>query len=102
MADDISLFKQLETQVIYLDENPEIGIVGTYVEFFGKNIKHQVWQPLTEMHEIKVSLLFGSTFAHPTVTIRKNILKHINLSIMKAIKLLKIMDCGERQKNILN
>lgn len=85
-ADDISLFKRLETQVSFLDENPEIGIVGTYVEFFGENIKRQVWRPPTEMPEIKVSLFFGSTFAHPTVMIRRKLFKTYKLKYNESYK----------------
>lgn len=76
-ADDISYPTRLEKQVEYMDKNPEIGICGTWIEFFdaGKGI-----QKYPVEHElIKASILFFNPMAHPTVMMRKAILNENNL-----------------------
>jgi len=37
-ADDISLPERLEQQFEYLENNPEITILGTYIEAFGNEL----------------------------------------------------------------
>jgi len=70
-ADDISRPTRFEKQVKFLDENPEIGIVGTYWKTFGSSNKEV--KPLCKPDEVKVFSIFHSPFAHPTVMFKKSL-----------------------------
>lgn len=71
-ADDISLPLRLEYQYKFLEDNKNIGIVGTYVKTFGSD--NSIWRyPITSSW-IKTGLVFGSCLCHPSVMIRKEIL----------------------------
>lgn len=74
-ADDISLPQRLEKQLLFMEKNPNIDVVGTWYETFGD--KHEVFYPLKRDCEIKAKLLFDSAFAHPTVMIRTTSLSHL-------------------------
>lgn len=77
-ADDISHPKRLERQVNYLDENPEIGILGTNVQYIdesGKPYKILRWPEKDAL--IKWSLCFFNPIAHPTVMVRLDLIKKI-------------------------
>ena len=70
--DDISLPERLAKQVAYLDEHPEVGVVGCDVEFF-QNDKKIVRQPV-ESQKIKVALMSICCVAHSASMIRKSVL----------------------------
>lgn len=71
-ADDISLPERIEKQVDFLEQNPDYGIVGTYVQLFGLSDKR--WNEETENNAIKGALYRKTTFAHPTVLMRKSVI----------------------------
>ena len=69
-ADDICLPERFKRQIDFLDDNPDISILGTSVIFFddfGNDILG--FQPITH-DEIKVELLLGFTLLHPSVMMR--------------------------------
>lgn len=76
-SDDISLPIRLKKQVNFMDENPQIGVCGSWVKFF-QDSSAIVKYPLTS-NEIKVEMLFENPLAHPSVIIRKDLLKQNNL-----------------------
>jgi glycosyltransferase involved in cell wall biosynthesis len=77
-ADDICLPERLEKQVAFMDAHPEIGICGTWVETIGDNAG-RIWQ-LPEDHEaIYACILFTNCLAHPSVMIRRDVLRAHNL-----------------------
>ena len=71
-ADDISLPSRFEKQFKFMEENHDIGVCGTNIQFFGN------YNELSELpanhNEIKVELLFKDVIMHPTVMIRMSIL----------------------------
>ncbi len=74
-ADDICLPTRLEKQLAYLDEHPEVGVVGAGLEVFDDNrpivaIRHYPTTP----KNISRSFQTMTALAHPTVIIRKSIL----------------------------
>jgi len=77
-ADDISLTKRLNKQIKFLEANPKIGICGTWIKTIG-NIKGYIQKYPTNPNEAKAQMLFYTPLAHPTVMMRKNILKRFNL-----------------------
>ncbi|CAM4152977.1 glycosyltransferase family 2 protein [Gillisia hiemivivida] len=70
-SDDIALPTRLETQLTFMEENEDIIVCGSNIEYFGakkKIIKYK------ENHKaILVEMLLRNPFANPTVIIRKEI-----------------------------
>lgn len=82
-ADDISLPLRLEKQFDFMESNPEIGISGTWIEVFDRTVPNQIGRYSLEDEMIKAELLFSSPFAHPSVIIRKAILRKYNFYYSK-------------------
>lgn len=72
-ADDISLPDRFEKQLDFMNGNPDIGVCGTNILFFGSS-DHITSLPETD-DEIKASLLFRDVIMHPTVFIRRSVLE---------------------------
>lgn len=70
-SDDISTSNRFELQVEFLNNNTEIGIVGSWVKELGTNKKFKY--PL-EHEEICKYLIYGSPFGHPAVMFRKDVI----------------------------
>jgi glycosyltransferase involved in cell wall biosynthesis len=77
-CDDISIPTRLEKQVRFMDNNPEFGICGTWIKTIGE-ISNYTNKYLENSDEIKANLLFNTSFAHPSVMIRKSVLTENNL-----------------------
>ena len=73
--DDISLPERFEKQVAYLDEHPDVGVVGTKK----RTISGQTSSVLTDNHDIKLALMCGCAIAHPSAMIRKSVLIENNI-----------------------
>lgn len=79
-SDDISLPKRLEKQVAFLDNNSEIGCLGTAVEIIGDDSDKMSFNSLREHFEIEYYLVFaGCTFCQSSVMVRKAILDKYNI-----------------------
>jgi glycosyltransferase involved in cell wall biosynthesis len=83
-ADDIAHPVRFEKQVQFLDQNPDIGVVGSLVEAFptknvGEGFKHYLsWMNGLVTHDQIVREIFvESPLAHPSVMIRKKWLDHV-------------------------
>jgi glycosyltransferase involved in cell wall biosynthesis len=77
-ADDISLNTRLECQVQFMDNNPEIGVLGTWTEIVdanGRVIEH-LEHPTRDVL-IKWALFFNCYIAHPTVMFRRAIYERV-------------------------
>ncbi len=83
-ADDVSLPPRLARQVAFLDEHPDIGIVGSWVQTIGQT-GGQIWRLPGEDADIRCSLLFRNALAHPTVMIRKAALIEAGLTYDPAL-----------------
>ena len=70
-ADDISMPDRFELQVTYMDENPNVGVLGSQIEIIGTCEK--VKKPLTD-ESIRWWFFKGNPIAHPSVFIRKAVL----------------------------
>lgn len=77
-ADDVSLPERLQKQVKFLDTNPGIGVVGTWIRSFDDRLGHILKFP-TDQKIIKAWLLFDNTFAHPSAMLRRSFLKSYHL-----------------------
>ncbi len=78
-CDDISLPQRFEKQIAFMDENPGIGISGTWIKTIGSK-KKNVWKYETNPEKIKAQLFFDSCLAHPSVIMRSSLLTQNNLS----------------------
>jgi len=67
-SDDIYLPQRLELQVKFLDENPNISLIGTTFRFSNKNRLSVL--PLNDA-DIKTFMLFNSPFCNPTIIFRR-------------------------------
>ncbi len=70
--DDISLPTRFERQVTYLDNHPEVGVVGCFAAFFQRASKI-VSYPIND-EEIKSGLMSACVILHPAAMIRKSVL----------------------------
>lgn len=76
-ADDIAHRTRLEKQVAFLEQNPDIALCGTHSQLFGsENWEHR---PACDPETIRMDLLFGCTFTHPTVMFRRKQFAEANL-----------------------
>ncbi|WP_309398509.1 glycosyltransferase [Cerasicoccus maritimus] len=81
-ADDIATFHRLETQIRFLEENPDIGVVGSCVTFLGDRdanagyANYVDWiNTLVTPSDIHVYRFVESPFAHPSVAFRRSIVE---------------------------
>lgn len=71
-ADDIAIYNRFEKQIEYLDDNKDVGILGTGIRIFGENIKPQERIFTTNPEQLKAELIFNSCIAHSTVMMRRS------------------------------
>ncbi len=77
-ADDIAYSTRLERQVEFMEQNPNIGVCGTYQKHFGKGVDW-IHKPPTTIENCRANLLFGCDICHSTLMIRKEIFISNNL-----------------------
>ena len=73
-ADDISLPERFQTQCAYMEKHPDVGVCGTAIKVFGKNMEEYDRFFSTNKADLKAELLFASCIAHPTAIIRRSVL----------------------------
>lgn len=73
-GDDISFPKRFEKQVAFMEEHPNVGICGTWVQTIGqhKGLKYRF--PCDDS-TIRCHMLFDTAFAHPSVMIRQELVE---------------------------
>ncbi len=77
-ADDVSLPERLARQVNYLETHPNIGVLGTWVKTIDeKGRALQEWRLPTSPKVMGWSLLFGCCVAHPSVMMRRDIIRQV-------------------------
>lgn len=75
-ADDIAMDTRLEKQVSFLENNPDISILGTAFILMGT--PYEIHHP-NYNEEIRIKLLDDGAFAHPTVMMRKDSIDSNNI-----------------------
>ena len=77
-ADDVSLPERLARQVEYLDQNQDIGVVGSAIrEIDTKGRFLRSWNPPTSPQLIKWSLNLFDPIAHSTVLMRRKLVEQV-------------------------
>lgn len=74
--DDISLPNRIEKQVDFLENNSEIGLVGTAFQIIGDEKYHAYY---SDHDHIKLAFVFYNSISHPTVMLRSEICKEHSL-----------------------
>lgn len=69
-ADDMSLPERLERQVDFMKQHPDIAVCGSFVKTFGENRKEFVHTYWTSSEDLRASLLWNTSLAHPSVIMR--------------------------------
>lgn len=77
-ADDVCLPERLALQVAFMDAHRDIGVCGTWVEVLGEPYGQILRYP-TDPDTLKCTQLFGPALAHPSVMIRRDLLKETKL-----------------------
>jgi glycosyltransferase involved in cell wall biosynthesis len=83
-ADDLAHPKRIETQVNFLENNTEIDLLGTGIQFIGNLTNHrhshgQIALLPSENNQLLTYMLNKNPFFHPTVMFRTQTLKRHNL-----------------------
>lgn len=91
-ADDISLPERLIEQYNFMEQHTEIGVCGSFIKYFGAKDTIVVYP---EKHN-QMFLFFMSTFAHPTVFIRREILVKFQLNYNEELRYSQDYDLWER------
>lgn len=75
-CDDVSEMTRLEKQVNFLTDNPNVGLLGSWVSLIDENGVYQGcnWQYETESDVLSILLLFKNRFVQSTVMVRREIL----------------------------
>ena len=73
--DDIALSHRFERQLQWI-EKTDADICGSWVKLFGATCKRILKHPVTDA-AIKMEMLFSTPFAHPTVMIKRELIKQL-------------------------
>lgn len=72
-CDDISMPERLSKQVAFMEEHPEVGVCGSWIEYFmGKEL---VMNFPVSHEEIVQAMPYFNPMAHPTLVIRREVLQ---------------------------
>jgi len=71
-ADDIMLPNRISKQVLFLEENLDYGMVGSYVQTFG-DVDGSICYPLDDA-SIRYTGMFYNPFVHSTVMLRSSVI----------------------------
>jgi glycosyltransferase involved in cell wall biosynthesis len=72
-ADDISLPDRFKIQFELMEKKPEVGVCGTWVKNIYDDSKKITAKYYVKHNDITANLLFGASFAHPTIMFRKEL-----------------------------
>jgi len=70
-ADDISMPERFEKQYQFMEENPEVGLCGTWLRTFGEFVTE--WSYPVNDVDIKVSLMFFSPIVHASIMCKRSL-----------------------------
>jgi glycosyltransferase involved in cell wall biosynthesis len=75
-ADDVSFKNRFKEQIEFMDKD-NIDICGSSVKLFNDKGDIKIWRYPVLDQDIKFTLLFTCSFAHPSVMIRKKVFKNL-------------------------
>lgn len=78
-ADDVAHPRRLETQLRYLEEHGDTGVVGSIARLIdGQGRQGEVIRYPLEPGHVRWTLCFSNAFVHPSVMIRTDLLKQVS------------------------
>ena len=77
-ADDISMHHRLGKQIHFMDENPKLGVSGTWIRLFGDQPRVVDRCPVGAS-VVKAYMLFDNPMFHPTVIMRRDAMHRFGL-----------------------
>lgn len=78
-ADDSSRSERFEKQVAFLDNHPEVAVLGTASRSFDESGTLFHGYPTTDPEVLKIDFLFSCGICHPTVMLRRAVLEEYQL-----------------------
>lgn len=77
-ADDVSLPRRFERQIQVLETRPEVGVVGTWVQYIEEDGRERSeWRTPVGSALVAWSLNFGTALANPTVMLRRELYESV-------------------------
>jgi glycosyltransferase involved in cell wall biosynthesis len=92
--DDVSMPERLERQAEFMEDNPQIGVCGSWLQLMGKF--DGILELDTKSEDIKMNLLTNQNLAHPAVMIRKDTLVKYDLNYNPAYSIAQDYDLWVR------
>ena len=84
-ADDVSIDSRFEEQVVFLDENPDVVVLGTYAALFG--INGELWgENKPPVMPVTTDWVKGSSVIHASVMMRKDVITETGCYDEKALR----------------
>lgn len=85
-SDDISLPHRLEHQVRYMEEHPEIGVLGTWIRIIDESSRpRRTVRLITDPKMLGLYLYMENCICHPTVMMRRDIIEPLGFYDSNAI-----------------
>jgi glycosyltransferase involved in cell wall biosynthesis len=86
-ADDVCELHRFETQIRFLEDNPDIGILGSWVQNIDqKGNKLGIWQVPTDPSHIAWTLQFDCCMAQPSIMMRNDVLNKLDYYRISALQ----------------
>lgn len=77
-ADDVALPNRLKKQVEFMQKNPDIGVLGSWIHLIDDNGKViEIMKTIRSQSSLGWSLLFDTSFVSSSVMMRKNIIDQV-------------------------
>lgn len=76
-ADDVALPHRIEKQVKFMEEHPEVGLLGSWTENFGA--QKSITKYPAGYDENDWQMLYRCSFAHPSLILRSDVIKKHHL-----------------------
>jgi glycosyltransferase involved in cell wall biosynthesis len=99
-ADDISTLDRFKIQYDFLEKNPEIGLVGSWIEGFGEVSRKYIHRYPVNHDAIVAAMIFENPIAHPSVMFRKNVLENLETAYTNRYPWVEDWELWWRFKNV--
>lgn len=77
-SDDISHRERFARQITFMENNPQLGVSGTWISLFGNQPRWLVKSPVGQ-ENVYAYMMFDNPLFHPTVIMRSSLIKKYNL-----------------------
>lgn len=94
-CDDICMPLRLERQYQYMEENIDVGLIGTWIKTFGEE-SGAIFKYPTNSNELRCGLLFDCQLGHPTIMFRKQLFVEYGLKYDQSAKYIEDWELWQR------